>query len=129
MVAGCHPLVRKASNPTIGRGSGQQTTPHTVPEGVGESDFVMIPGACTRCSSTSWSCSGEFGRLMRAGDVETAAALVQPWHVAVGMAAAVIGSYPTVIACVLAVRRFGPGLPTAISRGRRVRVVVPTLVG
>ena len=61
--------------------------------------------------------------------MEAAAALVQPWQVAVGVAAGVIVSYLTVIACVLAVRRFGSGLLTAIPRGRRMRVVVPTLVG
>ena len=149
-----------------------------------------------RFSSTSWSGSGEFARHIRAGDVEAAAALVQPWQVAVGVAAGVIVTYLTVIACVLAVRRFGPGplslvlgvglvtplrwlgaipifasklrgtlqvpsntdegwlaaltgipeslllllgltclllgywfLVTAIPRGRRIRVVIPTLVG
>ena len=128
--------------------------------------------------------------------MEAAAALVQPWQVAVGVAAGVIVTYLTIIACVLAVRRFGLGplslvlgvglvtplcwlgaipilasklrgklqvpsntdegwlaaltgipkslllllgltclllgywfLVTAIPRGRRVRVVVPTLVG
>ena len=62
-----------------------------------------------RFSSTSWSGSGEFARHIRAGDVEAAAALVQPWQVAVGVAAGVIVTYLTLIACVLAVRRFGPG--------------------
>ena len=42
--------------------------------------------------------------------MEAAAALVQPWQVAVGVAAGAIVTYLTVIACVLAVRRFGPGL-------------------
>ncbi len=155
-----------------------------------------FPDPVLRFSSTSWSGSGEFARHIRAGDVEAAAALVQPWQVAVGVAAGVIVTYLTVIACVLAVRRFGPGplslvlgvglvaplrwlgatpifasklrgklqapsntdegwlaaltgipetlllllgltclllgywfLVTAIPRGRRIRVVVPTLVG
>ena len=62
-----------------------------------------------RYSSTSWSGSGEYARHIRAWDVEAAAALVQPWQVAVGVAAGVIVTYLTIIACVLAVRRFGPG--------------------
>ena len=41
--------------------------------------------------------------------MEAAAALVQPWQVAVGVAAGVIVTYLTIIACVLAVRRFGLG--------------------
>ena len=58
-----------------------------------------FPDPVLRFSSTSWSGSGEFARLMRAGDVEAAAALVQPWQVAVGVAAGVIVTYLTVIAC------------------------------
>jgi len=155
-----------------------------------------FPDPVLRYGSASWSGSGEFGRLVRAGNVEAAAAIVQPWQVAVGVAAGVIVTYLTVIACVLAVRRFGPGplsvvlgvglvtplrwlgaipilvsklrgrlpfasntdegwlaaltgipetlllllgltclllgywfLVTAIPRGRRIRIVVPTLVG
>ena len=68
-----------------------------------------FPDPVLRFASTSWSGSGEFARLIRAGDVEAAAALVQPWQVAVGVAAGAIVTYLTVIACVLAVRRFGPG--------------------
>ena len=68
-----------------------------------------FPDPVLRYASTSWSGSGEFARLLRAGDVEAAAALVQPWQVAVGVAAGVIVTYLTIIACVLAVRRFGPG--------------------
>ena len=41
--------------------------------------------------------------------MEAAAALVQPWQVAVSIAAGAVVTYLTVIACVLAVRRFGPG--------------------
>ena len=155
-----------------------------------------FPGPVLRYASTSWSGSGEFDRLIRAGDVEAAAALVQPWQMAAGVAAGVIVTYLTIIACVFAVRRFGPGplslvlgvglvtplrwlgaipifvsklrgtlqvpsntdegwlaaltgipetlllllgltclllgywfLVTAIPRGRRIRVVIPTLVG
>ena len=68
-----------------------------------------FPDPVLRYASTSWSGSGEFARHIRAGDVEAAAALVQPWQVAVGVAAGVIVTYLTIIACVLAVRRFGPG--------------------
>ena len=49
-----------------------------------------FPDPVLRFSSTSWSGSGEFARHIRAGDVEAAAALVQPWQVAVGVAAGVI---------------------------------------
>ena len=77
-----------------------------------------FPNPVLRFASTSWSGSGEFARLMRAGDLEAAAALVQPWHVAVGVAAGVIVTYLTIIACVLAVRRFGPGPLSPGSRSR-----------
>ena len=60
-------------------------------------------------SSASWSGAGEFARLFRAGDVEAAAAIVEPWQEAVGAAAGPIVSYLIIIACVLAVRRSGPG--------------------
>ena len=73
-----------------------------------------FPDPVLRFSSTSWSGSGGFARLLRAGDMEAAAALVQPWQVAVGVAAGAIVTYLTV---------------TAIPRGRRMRVVFPTLVG
>ncbi len=53
---------------------------------------------------------------MRAGDVEAAAALAEPWHIAVAAAAGPVVTYLTVIACVLAVRRFGPG-PLALVLG------------
>ena len=72
-----------------------------------------LPDPALRYSSHSWSGSGEFARLIRAGDVEAAAALVQPWQVAVGVAAGVVVTYLTIIACVLSVRRFGPG-PLAV---------------
>ncbi len=60
-------------------------------------------------SSASWSGAGEFARLFRAGDVEAAAAIVEPWQEAVGAATGPFVSYLIIIACVLAVRRFGPG--------------------
>ena len=81
-----------------------------------------FPDPILRYASISWSGSGEFGSLIRAGDVEAAAALVQPWQVAVGVAAGVLVSYLTVIACVLAVRRFGPG-PLSVALG--VGLVTP----
>lgn len=62
-----------------------------------------------RFSSASWAGSGRFKALWRAGDVEAAAAIAEPWQVAVGSAAGPIVSYVTAIACVLAVRRSGPG--------------------
>ena len=68
-----------------------------------------FPDPVLRYSSTSWSGSGEFDRLIRAGDVEAATALVQPWQMAVSVAAGVMVTYLTIIACVFAVRRFGPG--------------------
>ena len=62
-----------------------------------------------RSTSASWAGSGEFKTLWRAGDVEAAAAIAEPWQAAVGSAAGPIVSYVTAIACVLAVRRSGPG--------------------
>ena len=61
-----------------------------------------------RFSSVRWTGLGEFQELMRAGDVESAMEIAQPWQVAVGAAAGPIVTYLTVIACVLAIRRFGP---------------------
>ena len=68
-----------------------------------------FPDPVLRFSSASWAGSGEFRALFRAGDMEAAAALAEPWQVTVGSAAGPIVSYLTAIACVLAVRRFGPG--------------------
>ena len=62
-----------------------------------------------RDSSAGWSGSGEFTRLFRAGDLEAAAAIAEPWQVAVSAAAGPIVSYIAIIACVLAIRRFSPG--------------------
>lgn len=68
-----------------------------------------FPDPVLRYASAGWSGSGEFTRLMRAGDVEAAAAIVEPWKEAVASAAGPIVTYLTVIACVLAARRYGPG--------------------
>ena len=68
-----------------------------------------FPDAVLRSTSASWAGSGEFKMLFRAGDMEAAAALAEPWKIAVGSAAGPMISYLTAIACVLAVRRFGPG--------------------
>ena len=68
-----------------------------------------FPDPVLRFSSASWTGSGEFERLWRAGDVEAAAAIAQPWQVGVGAAAGPAVSYLIAIACVFAVRRFGPG--------------------
>ena len=62
-----------------------------------------------RFSSASWAGSREFAILFRAGDMAAAAALAEPWKVAVTTAAGPTVSYLTAIVCVLAVRRFGPG--------------------
>lgn len=62
-----------------------------------------------RYSSASWAGSGEFATLFRAGDMAAAAAIAEPWKVAVAIAGGPTVSYLTAIVCVLAVRRFGPG--------------------
>ena len=63
--------------------------------------------------SVSWSGSEEFTTHFRAGNLEAATAIAQPWQVAVAAGAGTIVSYLVLIACVLAVRRFGPG-PLAV---------------
>ena len=68
-----------------------------------------FPDAVLRFSSVSWAGSEEFDRLWLAGDVEAAAAITQPWQVAVVAAAGPVVSYVIAIACVFAVRRSGPG--------------------
>lgn len=68
-----------------------------------------FPDAVLRFSSVSWAGSSEFKRLWRAGDLEAASAVAHPWQVGVGAAAGPTVSYLTAIACVFAVRRFGPG--------------------
>lgn len=68
-----------------------------------------FPDTVLRYASVSWSGSSEFRRLWRAGDVEAATALAEPWQVALSAAAGPIVSYVTAIAFVLWVRRHGPG--------------------
>lgn len=68
-----------------------------------------FPDPVLRCCSAGWSRAGEFTRLFRAGDIEAAAAIAEPWQEAVAAAAGPIVSYLMLIICVLAVRRFGPG--------------------
>ncbi len=68
-----------------------------------------FPDVVLRFSSVSWGGSSEFRRLWRAGDVEAASVIAQPWQVGVGAAAGPAVSYLTAIGCVFAVRRFGPG--------------------
>ena len=68
-----------------------------------------LPDPVLHYSSASWSGAAEFTRLFRAGDLEAATAIAEPWQEAVGSAGGPIASYLTIIACVLAIRRFGPG--------------------
>jgi len=68
-----------------------------------------FPDNVLRYASVSWTGSSEFRRLWRAGDVEAAAAIAEPWHVALSAAAGPIVSYLTAIGFVLWVRRYGPG--------------------
>ena len=67
-----------------------------------------LPDPVLRYASASWAGSGEWLTLFRAGDM-AAAALAEPWKMAVAMAAGPAVSYLTAIICVFAVRRFGPG--------------------
>ena len=67
-----------------------------------------FPDVVLRFSSVRWTGLGEFQRLMRTGDLEGAIEIAPPWQVAAGAAAGPIVTYLTVIACVLATRRFGP---------------------
>ncbi|MDE2863481.1 MAG: hypothetical protein OXR05_00120 [Gemmatimonadota bacterium] len=68
-----------------------------------------LPDPVLRYASVSWAHSGEWVALFRAGDMAAAAALAEPWKMAVTMAAGPAVSYLTAIVCVFAVRRFGPG--------------------
>jgi len=68
-----------------------------------------FPDNVLRYASVSWTGSSEFRRLWRAGDVEAAAAIAEPWQVALSAAAGPIVSYVTAIVFVLWVRRYGPG--------------------
>ena len=67
-----------------------------------------FPDPVLRYSSAGWA-DEEHMALLAAGDLEAAAAIAQPWQEAVAGAAGPIVSYVTLIACVLAVRRLGPG--------------------
>lgn len=60
-------------------------------------------------TSAGWTGAGEFRRLWWTGQFEEAAAIAEPWMVAVAAAAGPAVSYLTAIGCVLAVRRLGPG--------------------
>lgn len=68
-----------------------------------------FPDTVLRYASVSWTGSSEFRRLWRAGDVEAAAAIAEPWQVALSAAAGPIVSYLTAVGFVLWVRRYGPG--------------------
>ena len=68
-----------------------------------------FPDPVLRYTSVSWAHSGEWVTLFRAGDMAAAAALAEPWKMAVTMAAGPAVSYLTAVVCVFAVRRFGPG--------------------
>ena len=67
-----------------------------------------FPDPVLHYASADWD-DDQFDALMDAGDVEAAWAIAQPWQEAVGAAAGPFVSYLLIIACVLAVRRFGPG--------------------
>ena len=81
-----------------------------------------FPDLALRYAAVSWEGTGTFKRLWQAGDLEGAAAIVEPWQVALGTAAGPIVSYLLVIGCVLAVRRRGPG-PLSVVLG--VGLVTP----
>ena len=83
-------------------------------------------------ASAGWTGAGEFKRLWRAGEVEAAAAIAEPWHMAVSMGAGPIVTFLMVIACVLAVRRYGPGplslvLGLGLAAALRWLIAVPIL--
>ena len=68
-----------------------------------------FPDTVLRYASVSWTGSSEFRRLWRAGDVEAAAAIAEPWQVALSATAGPMVSYLTAIGFVLWVRKYGPG--------------------
>lgn len=67
-----------------------------------------FPDPVLSFASADWA-DAQYDALMEAGDVEAAAAIAAPWQEAIGAGAGPIVSYLTMIVCVLAVRRFGPG--------------------
>ena len=87
-----------------------------------------FPDVVLRFSSVSWPGLGEFLDLLRAGNLEGASEIAQPWQVAVGAAAGPIVTYVTVIVCVLAIRRFGtlsPVLGVGLVSPIRFLVAIP----
>ena len=67
-----------------------------------------FPDPVLHYGSASWA-DEEHQALLRAGDLVAAAAIAKPWQEAVAGALGLIASYVLLIACVLAVRRNGPG--------------------
>ena len=68
-----------------------------------------FPDPTLHFSSAGWTGSSEFRVLWWTGQFEEAAAIAEPWRVAVGAAVGPAVSYLTAIGCLLAVRRLGPG--------------------
>ncbi len=67
-----------------------------------------FPDPVLHYGSASWADETHIA-LLEAGDLEAAAVIAQPWQEAVAGALGPIFSYLILIACVLAVRRSGPG--------------------
>ena len=76
-----------------------------------------FPDPVLHYGSAGWADEAHIA-LLEAGDLEAAAAIAQPWQEAVAGALGPIVSYLTLIACVLAVRRYGPGPLSAGPRRR-----------
>lgn len=89
---------------------------------------LRLPDPVLHFASAGWTGASEFKRLWRSADLEAAAAIAQPWQVAVGTAAGPVVTYLTVIACVLAVRRWGPG-PGALVFGLGLAAPLRWLIG
>ncbi len=88
---------------------------------------IGFPDPVLQFASTSWSGFGEVSRLIRAGDVEAAAALVQPWQVAVGVGAQGLSAGPDPLSAPCAYSIPESGCPHVLqpNRGRRI-MVTPT---